>query len=97
MASSKSDNHFLYFISLAAYVLALTQPLFSTSGQILGLELSKEQITFFKSVEILKQQEYQLLSVALLFFVVGLPVVKFITLIFNINGIIIISKTIDQF
>lgn len=92
-----TDNFFLYIGSLAAYIFALTNPLFTTSGELFGFSFSKESISFFKSLEILKEQEYILLSYALLVFVIGLPVIKYIVLLFNINNITIISKTIDAF
>jgi uncharacterized paraquat-inducible protein A len=92
-----SDNYFLYVGSLAAYIFAITSPLFTTSSELFGFSFSKESISFFKSLEILKEQEYILHSYALIMFVIGLPVVKFIVLIFNINSITIFSKSIDSF
>ena len=79
-----SDNILLYLISIAAYVLAIKSTLFSTSGEILGFSFQKEQVTFFKSIEILHKQDYILLSYCLIFFVIILPVLKYLTLILNI-------------
>lgn len=92
-----SDNYFLYVGSLAAYIFALTSPLFTTSGELFGFSFSKESVSFFRSLEILKDQGYLILSYALLLFVIGLPIIKFIVLMFNINSITIISKSIDSF
>jgi len=92
-----TDNYFLYVGSLAAYSFALTRPLFSTSGELFGFSFSQESISFFRSLVILKNQDYYLLRYALLLFVIGLPIIKFIVLLFNINNITIFSKSIDSF
>ena len=93
---SIANKYFLYLLSLAAYAYALTQPLFTTSGKLIGFEFSEEQITFFKTIEILEEQNYQVLKIALLVFVIGLPVIKFFTLLFNINNIILFTIKFDQ-
>lgn len=96
-STSHTENKLLYLISIAAYIFALTQPLFTTSGEIFGFTFSSESITFFKSIQLLKQQNYVILSYALILFVICLPVIKYIVLLFNINGICLFGKIIDGF
>lgn len=94
---ASTENKLLYLISIAAYIFALTHPLFTTSGEVFGFTFSSERITFFKSIQLLKQQNYVILSYALILFVICLPIIKYIVLLFNINGVNLFGKTIDSF
>ncbi len=91
-----SDNILCYVISLSAYIVALSQTLFTTSGEILGFSFQKEQINFFKSINILKNQGYEFLSYVLIFFVLVLPILKYITLLLNIYKLNFLSKGINN-
>jgi uncharacterized paraquat-inducible protein A len=78
------DNALMYIISIASYAFALKSTLFTTSGDILGISFKEEHITFFKSITILENQGYVILSYALLFFVLVIPCLKYITLLLNL-------------
>lgn len=78
------DNSIIYIISIASYAFALMSTLFKTSGDILGFSFKEEHITFFKSIDILENQGYIILSYALLFFVLVIPCLKYITLLLNL-------------
>lgn len=81
------DNTLIYIASVASYTLALKTTLFTTNGEILGISFKEEYITFFKSITILENQGYIILSYALLFFVLVIPCLKYITLLLNLFNI----------
>jgi paraquat-inducible protein A len=97
MQHNTSNQSFLFFISLLAFGGALYLPLFTVTGDILGFKISEEQITFFKSIAILEEQNFKELALLLYAFVIVLPVIKFITILFNIYGIRVLSPSINNF
>jgi uncharacterized paraquat-inducible protein A len=78
------DNTLIYILSIGSYVFALNSTLFTTSGDILGISFKEEHVTFFKSIAILENQGYVILSYALIFFVLVIPCLKYITLLLNL-------------
>lgn len=78
------NNVLVYIISITSYVFALKSTLFTTNGDILGFSFKEESVTFFKSIDILENQGYVVLSYALLFFVLVIPCLKYITLLLNL-------------
>lgn len=97
MTGKTSNQAFLFLISLLAFGCALYFPLFTVTGDILGFKISEEQITFFKSIELLEQQNLKELAFLLYAFVIVLPAIKFITILFNIYGMQVISTSINNF
>lgn len=92
----KTNNLSMYIISLVSYLFALKSTLFITSGDVLGFSFKEEQITFFKSIEILENQDYHALSYALLFFVVVIPCVKYIALLLNLLNIKLFTRKFND-
>jgi len=96
MNNSTLENLGFLIISIAAYVFALTQTLFTTSGDILGISFKKESVTFKQSITILQQQDYLLLSYVLIAFVLVLPILKYITLLLNIFNLKLLTQNINN-
>lgn len=93
---NKTGKYILYVGSLISYIVALNSPLFVTQGELFGFSFSKEEITFFRSITILAEHD-RWLSYALLLFVVVLPSIKYFVLILKINGVVLITDTVDNF
>ncbi|MDV7186098.1 paraquat-inducible protein A [Lutibacter sp. TH_r2] len=92
----KTENLLIYIISIGFYAFALQTTLFITSGEVLGFSFSEEHISFFKSINILNKQGHLLLSNTLIFFVIVLPIFKYITLLLNIFKIKLFNNTIND-
>lgn len=97
MSTPKSNFLTLYILSFSAFCAGLYLPLFTASGAILGFNISEEKVTFFESLKVLEQQGYTELSSLLFAFVVILPAIKFLTILFNIYGINVINIKINGF
>lgn len=93
----RTNAFLLYVISLATFFAGLYYPLFTVSGSILGFEISQEQVTFFQSIEILKQEGFKELATLLYVFVIALPGIKFLTILLNITGINVFGKQVNGF
>lgn len=93
----RTNAFLLYVISLATFFAGLYYPLFTASGSILGFEISQEQVTFFQSIEILKQEGFKELAALLYAFVIVLPGIKFLTILLNIAGINVFGKQVNGF
>ena len=93
----KTNYALLFLISLLSLLAGLYYPLFTASGNILGFEISQEQVTFFQSIEILEQEGFKELSILLYAFVIILPAIKFLTILLNIAGIPVFGPKVNHF
>lgn len=85
----------LLFISIACYVFALLTTLFTAKGTFFGYAISNTDVSFTYSIQTLINEGHIFLAYSLIVFVLALPTLKYVAILFNIFGITVINKKIN--